>query len=354
MMPAKGDACRKSLAQVIADFTQTHGDTYDYSKVEYKNNKTKVEIICRRHGSFMQVPSSHIKGHGCMKCQKEHLSHLFRDTLGGVLAKFKEVHGDTYDYSKVTSYQNANTKVEIICREHGPFMQVPPSHINGAGCPECWDLRRGATCRSELESVIAAFEVTQKGKYDYSKVTEYKNAHDKLKIVCHEHGVFSQSADTHMKGHGCPHCGWASAATLKAGHNPNAPAFLYILEMAHADEYFFKLGITNDIKRRRCNIGNKSTYEVAVVALFSGTRQACVDIEQKLLRSLKRRNSYRPKYAFEGQHECVNTNPLTIPGVRDKILAAGLVTHGGNSLELSHRTKSRRKRDALHCTGCDV
>ncbi len=29
-------------------------------------------------------------------------------------------------------------------------------------------------------------------------------------------------------------------------------------------------------------------------------------------------------------------------------------THGGNSLELSHRTKSRRKRDALHCTGCDV
>lgn len=38
----------------IARAKQIHGDTYDYSKVKYKNSGTKVEIICQKHGSFFQ------------------------------------------------------------------------------------------------------------------------------------------------------------------------------------------------------------------------------------------------------------------------------------------------------------
>lgn len=29
-----------------------HGDKYDYSLVNYKNNKTKVDIICPAHGKW--------------------------------------------------------------------------------------------------------------------------------------------------------------------------------------------------------------------------------------------------------------------------------------------------------------
>ena len=29
-----------------------HGDLYDYSLVDYINNKTKVKIICSKHGVF--------------------------------------------------------------------------------------------------------------------------------------------------------------------------------------------------------------------------------------------------------------------------------------------------------------
>ena len=36
-----------------------------------------------------------------------------------VLARFHEVHGDRYDYSRV-EYVDTRTKVVIICREHGP------------------------------------------------------------------------------------------------------------------------------------------------------------------------------------------------------------------------------------------
>ena len=51
-----------------------HGDKYDYSKVEYVNSKTKVRIICPIHGEFWQVPSNHLRNHGCPKCAAAHVS----------------------------------------------------------------------------------------------------------------------------------------------------------------------------------------------------------------------------------------------------------------------------------------
>ncbi|MGN0966193.1 MAG: hypothetical protein ACI4OP_01190 [Candidatus Coprovivens sp.] len=37
-------------------------------------------------------------------------------------------HGDKYDYSKV-NYIDLNTKVCIICPEHGEFWQTPVNHL---------------------------------------------------------------------------------------------------------------------------------------------------------------------------------------------------------------------------------
>lgn len=46
------------------------GDKYDYSKVEYINNRVKICIICPTHGEFWQSPKSHLNGRGCQKCGK--------------------------------------------------------------------------------------------------------------------------------------------------------------------------------------------------------------------------------------------------------------------------------------------
>jgi Zn finger protein HypA/HybF involved in hydrogenase expression len=43
-----------------------HGDRYDYSKTSAI--PTKVEIVCPKHGSFIQSPDNHLKGSGCPKC----------------------------------------------------------------------------------------------------------------------------------------------------------------------------------------------------------------------------------------------------------------------------------------------
>ena len=47
-----------------------HGDRYDYSKVEYTNNKSKVIIVCSEHDEFEQTPSNHLLGRGCPECGK--------------------------------------------------------------------------------------------------------------------------------------------------------------------------------------------------------------------------------------------------------------------------------------------
>lgn len=55
-----------------------HG-IYDYSNVVYVNNATKVEIQCRKHGSFLCTPQNHLHGRGCPICRSE--SYVYEDRL---------------------------------------------------------------------------------------------------------------------------------------------------------------------------------------------------------------------------------------------------------------------------------
>ena len=57
--------------QFILKARQVHGWKYDYSKVDYKDSRTKICIICPIHGEFWQLPSSHLCGNGCIKCRND-------------------------------------------------------------------------------------------------------------------------------------------------------------------------------------------------------------------------------------------------------------------------------------------
>lgn len=65
---SRSDTQRKELDQYIHGANVTHGDRYDYSRAVYAGAKEKVEIVCKRHGSFFQEASSHISGRGCPSC----------------------------------------------------------------------------------------------------------------------------------------------------------------------------------------------------------------------------------------------------------------------------------------------
>jgi len=59
---------RKTTEEFIAEAKLVHGDKYDYSATIYINGDTPVNIVCRTHGEFFQHPASHTKGYGCSAC----------------------------------------------------------------------------------------------------------------------------------------------------------------------------------------------------------------------------------------------------------------------------------------------
>ena len=177
-----------------------HGDKYDYSKVEYVNKRTKVCIVCPIHGEFYQLAGDHMLGHGCRKCGSDKVADVCHYDKITFIEKAKEIHNHKYDYSKV-EYVNAQTKVCIICPEHGEFWQTPGSHLYRVGCPKC-----GGIYHYNTQEWIEEAKKVHKNKYDYSKVAYVNNKTD-VCIICPEHGEFWQTPNTHLKGCGCPKCG---------------------------------------------------------------------------------------------------------------------------------------------------
>lgn len=115
------------------------------------------------------------------------------------IKKANEIWDSKYDYSKV-NYINSKTAICIICPEHGEFWITPKQHLDGRGCTLCAKNGKWTT-----EKFIQKAKQKHGNKYDYSK-SEYISAHEKICIICPEHGEFWQSATAHVRGQGCPKC----------------------------------------------------------------------------------------------------------------------------------------------------
>lgn len=113
-----------------------HGNKYDYSQMNYIDYTTPITIICPKHGKIEQRPDVHIKSEGCQKCGREKANLSETYTLQQFIQKANGVHFNKYNYSKV-NYIDSQTKVVIICPEHGNFLQTPANHLQGQGCPKC-------------------------------------------------------------------------------------------------------------------------------------------------------------------------------------------------------------------------
>ena len=59
-----------------------------------------------------------------------------KKTLQDFIEGARKVHGDKYDYSKAV-YQGSDTRICVICPEHGEFWPTPNNHLRGSGCPQC-------------------------------------------------------------------------------------------------------------------------------------------------------------------------------------------------------------------------
>lgn len=60
-----------SITNFILRVKKLHNDKYDYSKVNFTKLNDKIIITCKKHGEFYQRASSHLEGVGCFKCGAE-------------------------------------------------------------------------------------------------------------------------------------------------------------------------------------------------------------------------------------------------------------------------------------------
>lgn len=184
---------------------EKHGDEYCYSKVTADPlTKQKVVITCKEHGDFLQQVTSHLCGRGCPECGRRKILGGKPLSLEQYIKKAREVHGDTYDYSKVV-YKGSRVRVIIICKVHGEFMQWPHSHLQGSTCLKCSTAKRAVNQQSTMEQFLDKANKKHSGRFCYSKVNSPLHT-SRVIIGCPDHGDFEQTVASHLAGKGCPHC----------------------------------------------------------------------------------------------------------------------------------------------------
>lgn len=171
-----------------------HKGLYAYDKVVYINARTKVNIICKKHGIFEQIAGDHLSGKGCVFCARE--SKIINDFE----ERARKIHGDKFDYTQVR-FTRQKEKVDILCYKHGLFQQRVNEHLSGKGCASC---ARESRKKPNSEFIESANEIH--GNYYLYDKTHYLHSRKKVLITCPKHGDFLQSPDHHLSGKGCPKC----------------------------------------------------------------------------------------------------------------------------------------------------
>lgn len=88
----------QTIEEFIAKAVAVHGNKYDYSNVNYINNRTYVNIVCPKHGAFNQTPAMHLAGQGCPICKQSRMEN----EIGQILKEnsIEYIQQKTFDWLK--------------------------------------------------------------------------------------------------------------------------------------------------------------------------------------------------------------------------------------------------------------
>ena len=228
---------RLTKEEWVAKARSIWGDAYDYSESEYLNCNDPIIIRCKKHDKlFVTMAGNHIatkgKPYGCPYCsldeqmelkigkareaisvlkkiqrKKKYSCDLASDKQVRFIEDCKKLYGDQYDYSKV-NYIDRDTKVTIICKDHGEFDITPAillhkDHGSGHGCPDCEGLKKPV--RYTVESFREEMKRIYGDKYDFSN-TIYTKKDESVEFVCPHHGTQKRLANVMLRGSGCRYC----------------------------------------------------------------------------------------------------------------------------------------------------
>ena len=300
---------------------QVHGETYDYSLVDYVKTNQKVDIICPKHGVFQQTPQKHLAGQICPMCTRAKYGETF-------LERARTVHGDRYDYSKV-EYVNSYTKVEIICKVHGSFWQKPHDHTtSGQGCPKCAaeagaKRRRGEGNPNYKGKATEKIQQTCLERYGAKTWAESEVGRQTLHNIIVDDDLQMRTKQTCLERYGAPT--WCQS---EEGHKR-------LHEIMTSDEVV-----------QRIRSGYINTYGVDhYMKTAEGREKARQNISSEKRREAIR-NAFLEKYGV--------TNALLVPEVWKKIESTMLARYQVTSVhelpEFREKAWATRRRNGTFCT----
>ena len=309
-----------STAEFVLKAKEKHGNIYDYSSAVYNKAIEKVTVTCKKHGDFEITPNQHLNGGGCVFCGREKTTRastytheqflkklldvnkgrlnfevlsnyqganskitlqdkygtyeilarvLLRgaqpllisatDKTANVINRFKEVHGEIYDYSKY-KFTNARTMSTVLCTLHNKEFEINPNgHLAGNGCP---------ICRYEKVAVLNAENSTGWGLTKWSETAINSKTFDSFK--------------------------------------------LYFLKLSDDKELFYKIGRTY---RELLERTRKLPYTCETIHLLKHTDPKIIfNLEAHLKRTFKT-YKYTPLKKFNGMGECFKFDDPTIESV---------------------------------------
>ena len=189
---------RKSQEQFIQECININ-QGLDYSKVQYKDAKCKIIIICSKHGEVAIIAGDFLRSGKCPKCGNN------VPTTQEFIERCQKFYPE-YDYSKVT-YTARNKPVTVRCKKHDHTWSPLAGNleVGRAMCPLCKSELYKQKFTMSQEEYIDRCNSVHNNKYDYYK-TIYTGTDNKVIITCPVHGDFTQIASNHARGNGCPKC----------------------------------------------------------------------------------------------------------------------------------------------------
>lgn len=168
---------RSTTEQFIEKSSKIHGDKYDYSKVEYTNNHTKVCIICPIHGEFWQTPSDHLSGRGCKECSESHgeqyLIKVFKEYGIDFIHQYKIKIDNKINKSGITSIDFYLPVYNVFIEYNGIQHYIPQECFGGQLKFEDYQIPRDNYVRNYCKSKgIKLIEIPYQIK-SYDEIIEY-------------------------------------------------------------------------------------------------------------------------------------------------------------------------------------
>ena len=222
-----------TLNDFLLKAKEVHGNKYDYSKVIYKNNKTKIVVTCLIHGDFEIRPDCLLNGTGCPIC-----GGTKKMTTEEFIIKSNIVHNNFFIYDKCV-YKGSGEKVIVKCPYHGYFEVKANNHLNGTNCRKCKKEHifhnitkltkvNGSTKKYDTNTFIEKAKIVHGNKFSYEKTSYEKNS-KKVIVTCSYHGDFEITPNHLLSGRGCPKC--------SKNYKMNTKEFIEKLKLIHGEKY---------------------------------------------------------------------------------------------------------------------